>query len=65
MDLSRYQVQEVFQSATLRERKRNLQRRMEEYILSELRNQTAGAGAAPVATDSELPCGQPEQPCNK
>lgn len=32
MDLSNYKIQEVFQSTTLRQRKRNLRRQMEEYL---------------------------------
>lgn len=54
MDLSHYTVQEVFQSTTLRERKRNLRRQMEEYMGTILRRdgrdlEDLGNGANVVA----------------
>ena len=57
MDLSHYDVQEVFQSGTLRERKRNLLRQMEEYAAAMLRN---GCGT-PAAPD-DGPAAPPRHP---
>ena len=51
MDLSNYKIQEVFQSATLRERKRNLRRLMEEYIATMLRSNRQSAGATDTGAD--------------
>ena len=52
MDLSYYKIQEVFQSSTLRERKRNLRRQMEEYIGTMLRC----GGRNWVTTDTDTNC---------
>lgn len=51
MDLSNYKIQEVFQSATLRERKRNLRRLMEEYIATMLRSNRQSAGTTDTRAD--------------
>ena len=51
MDLSSYKIQEVFQSATLRERKRNLRRLMEEYIATMLRSNRQSAGTTDTGAD--------------
>lgn len=52
MDLSPYEIHEVFQSSTLRERKRNLRRQMEEYIGTMLRRD----GRNWVTTDTDTTC---------
>lgn len=52
MDLSNYKIQEVFQSATLRERKRNLRRQMETYIGTMLRR----GGKNWETTDTDTNC---------
>ena len=58
MDLSNYKIQEVFQSATLRERKRNLRRLMEEYIGTMLRRGDRNG----ETTDTDTNCvADPEQ----
>ena len=51
MNLSNYKIQEVFQSATLRERKRNLRRLMEEYIATMLRSNRQSAGTTDTGAD--------------
>lgn len=70
MDLSNYKVQEVFQSTTLRERKRNLRRQMEEYMGTVLRRngrnlEDLGNGANVVADPVYTPYKQDERLRNK
>ena len=70
MDLSNYQVQEVFQSTTLRQRKRNLQRQMEEYLGTMLRRdgrnlEALGDGAKDVAVPERTAYNNDERLRNK
>lgn len=70
MDLSNYKVQEIFQSTTLRERKRNLRRQMEEYMGTVLRRngrnlEDLGNVANVVADPVYTPYKQDERSRNK